>query len=346
MKECDAFSPSNHHLPADADLHLGTYVSFDAEFKTWKPPQGDIDTESSVHSAAEIFRFLRDMALDIPSVQSRMLLQMPNKDADTYGSPMGTGNARGAPQAHLVHPGAVLCMVDLLPGINIDYSSTPTTPAYVAGQRLSDRPSLSTSGPSERLSSPKKELAVEEGEAENSVIESKSKDILFAKATLVEEITPHHPSLALQGGDVIPEIVIADSEQTSSLFPTPSADAAILLRAANSGEADGPECGDSDHDTELTGAEEQRLKDELASPVAEDEPGDRDDLVEDGCSMTPNDARKVTAFIVRVLWNVCIVCSCNKRSKSAASHAVFTTPTTRPHPPLGHTRLSSRIVSV
>ena len=53
----------------------GSFSNFDAEFKTWKAPSENLDENSYIYCAAEIFRFLRDMALDIPASQSTSLLQ-------------------------------------------------------------------------------------------------------------------------------------------------------------------------------------------------------------------------------------------------------------------------------
>ncbi len=54
----------------------GSFTSFEAEFKSWKPPCDTLNEDSFVYCAAEIFRFLRDMALDIPFNQSTSLLEV------------------------------------------------------------------------------------------------------------------------------------------------------------------------------------------------------------------------------------------------------------------------------
>ncbi len=54
----------------------GSFTSFEAEFKSWKPPCDNLNEDSFVYCAAEIFRFLRDMALDIPFNQSTSLLEV------------------------------------------------------------------------------------------------------------------------------------------------------------------------------------------------------------------------------------------------------------------------------
>lgn len=59
------------------------------------------------------------MALDIPLVQSKSLLQIQHKEKIVNGSPMVTA-LRHLPSPHLVHPGAVVCMVDLLPAVDLD----------------------------------------------------------------------------------------------------------------------------------------------------------------------------------------------------------------------------------
>ena len=52
------------------------FQSFEAEFKTWQQPGERLDETSYIFSAAEVFRFLRDMALDVPMTQSTSLLQV------------------------------------------------------------------------------------------------------------------------------------------------------------------------------------------------------------------------------------------------------------------------------
>ena len=52
------------------------FQTFEAEFKTWQQPGEKLDENSFVFSAAEVFRFLRDMALDVPMTQSTSLLQV------------------------------------------------------------------------------------------------------------------------------------------------------------------------------------------------------------------------------------------------------------------------------
>ena len=99
-----------------------------SEFKTWQPPSEEIDPNSFVFAAAEILRFLRDMALEVSTTQSKSLIQnQQQRDKNFFGSPPTTPavHLRGTPSSHLVHTGAVLCMLDLLPAITFDPSQYP-----------------------------------------------------------------------------------------------------------------------------------------------------------------------------------------------------------------------------
>ena len=55
------------------------------------------------------------MALDVSTTQSTPLLEIQHREKNYRGS-----SAAKVPSAHLVHPGAVLCMMDLLPGVDVD----------------------------------------------------------------------------------------------------------------------------------------------------------------------------------------------------------------------------------
>ena len=107
-------------------LHSGSFTSFESEFKTWHPPSKDLSQDSAVYCASEIFRFLRDMALGIQSHLSTSLIDAITiglaRDKNFYGAPPVTAARQkaGASASHLEHPGAVLCMVDLLPAVGID----------------------------------------------------------------------------------------------------------------------------------------------------------------------------------------------------------------------------------
>jgi len=85
-------------------------ASFNAEFKLFDPPSSKLSKSSSLHAAAEIFRFLRDMALGIPANNSEPLI-LDNCIEDEILSPSYLGK-------YLIHPGATICMVDLLPAIH------------------------------------------------------------------------------------------------------------------------------------------------------------------------------------------------------------------------------------
>ena len=61
----------------------GSFTSFEAEFKSWRPPNDNLDEDTFVFSASEVFRFLRDMALDIPASQSTSLLEVHVRPCDS-----------------------------------------------------------------------------------------------------------------------------------------------------------------------------------------------------------------------------------------------------------------------
>ncbi len=251
------------------DIHSGTYVSFEAEFKTWSAPEGDIDTESSVYAAAEIFRFLRDMALDIPPTQSRSLLLGSEKEASS---------SRGAVQPPLVHPGAVLCMVNLLPGINIDYSS----PAPV-------------SGPARKPLESPAELSLPEALVEED--REMEEDALSAKEAEVEGVIIHLPS-----GELSLRSDTPDSQEASMLFPTSTADAAILLHAArrvspSRAEADVLESCDSGEEQEGAGNSQATTESRDWLCVPGDESGNG---VLEECGPAPKDIEKVRICVLDV----------------------------------------------
>lgn len=81
---------------------------FNAEFKLFDPPSSKLSKSSSLHAAAEIFRFLRDMALGIPDADSEPLI-LDNSIEILSPSYLGK---------YLIHPGATICMVDLLPAVH------------------------------------------------------------------------------------------------------------------------------------------------------------------------------------------------------------------------------------
>jgi len=96
-----------------------------------------VDEDSFVFCAAEVFRYLRDMSVGVTNTFSPSLLEsttsvnsktLRNRDKVFYGAPPitakskggvslggGGGGAGGTP--NLIHPGAILCMIDLLPSV-------------------------------------------------------------------------------------------------------------------------------------------------------------------------------------------------------------------------------------
>ena len=77
-RELTTFQPTPND---DAISTSPGFQTFEAEFKTWQQPGEKLDEDSFVFSAAEVFRFLRDMALDIQMTQSTSLLQV---ETDAY----------------------------------------------------------------------------------------------------------------------------------------------------------------------------------------------------------------------------------------------------------------------
>lgn len=112
--------PSSPVLLTGRTLDSSEY--FVSEFKTWQLPSGEIDPNFFVFAAAEILRFLRDIALEVSTTQSKSLLHIYQKDkCIIYGSlPATTALYHGTPSLQLVHAGAILCMLDLLPAISVD----------------------------------------------------------------------------------------------------------------------------------------------------------------------------------------------------------------------------------
>ena len=82
--------------------------------------------DSAIYCASEVFRFLRDMSLGIQSHQSTSLIDAMTiglaREKNFYGAPPVTAARQkaGSSSLHLEHPGAVLCMVDLLPAVGVD----------------------------------------------------------------------------------------------------------------------------------------------------------------------------------------------------------------------------------
>ncbi len=154
-------------------LHTsGSFSNFEAEFKTGRQPSNHLDEDSFIFCAAEIFRFLRDMALDVPGMQSPTILTdavgggggkvaggggrgtsvkgtSEQREKNFYGAPPVTSKKAavakfGSSAQHLIHPGAVLCMIDLLPALvvsedmlrpQVSESGRGTSPLLVVGER-------------------------------------------------------------------------------------------------------------------------------------------------------------------------------------------------------------------
>ena len=90
-----------------------TFLTIDSEFEALQAPPTPLSSSSVVYCASEMFRYLRDMALGVTSTQTRPLLTPPpDRRAERPSRRHHSG--------YLVHPGAVLCMVDLLPCLEYD----------------------------------------------------------------------------------------------------------------------------------------------------------------------------------------------------------------------------------
>ncbi|XP_019848853.1 PREDICTED: WD repeat and FYVE domain-containing protein 3-like isoform X2 [Amphimedon queenslandica] len=148
IEQCQSI---NTHLSPVKD----SAQSIESEFQPLSPPAQNLPTSSFIFCAAEIFRYLRDMALGIPLSQSKPLLRLapssstsPQRTAVTssatpilsHGPSHDSGQPKKFYSGYLVHPGAVLCLMDLLPAI--DYDS-------IIGRSLSTAPDTPTIGGSE-----------------------------------------------------------------------------------------------------------------------------------------------------------------------------------------------------
>ena len=243
------------------------YTSFDAEFKTWRPPQNNIDENSAVYSAAQIFRFLRDMALDIPVTQAQSLLQVQQKEKNFYSSPLG----KGLSLPHLVHPGAVLCMVDLLPGINLDFSyleSEKSTPPS------NDVPVIiieDTGG-------------VVSGELTNEMVGSELTNQM-TESELTNEMT------------ALDRVVTADSAPTQGILESPSSEEAATTGCRGNGSA-----VDDDREREL---ERLVFRESMEGSVE-----DRKEGADEYSWMSPNETRKVGVCVCHCVCVCECVCVC------------------------------------
>ena len=86
--------------------------SVESEFGVVQPPATSLDPNSFMYAASEIFRFLRDMALGISPSQSLSFV-FPSDQ-------ILAAQSRKIYSNYLIHPGAVLCMVDLIPAVDYD----------------------------------------------------------------------------------------------------------------------------------------------------------------------------------------------------------------------------------
>lgn len=90
-----------------------------------------------------MFRFLRDMSLGIQAHQSTSLIDAMTiglaRTKNFYGAPPVTAARQkaGSSSLHLEHPGAVLCMVDLLPAVGVDeaFADDADLPEKVSGMK-------------------------------------------------------------------------------------------------------------------------------------------------------------------------------------------------------------------
>ena len=147
-------------------------MNFEAEFKTWQAPDDDLDDDTFVFCAAEIFRYLRDMSVDVTSTISPSLLESTTnvsskshrtrdrtRDKIFYGAPPITTKLKGGAAGggvnttpNLIHPGAIVCMIDLLPSVRFPEDigsgrSRTMSPDEVFESRSSSRISTLASPP-------------------------------------------------------------------------------------------------------------------------------------------------------------------------------------------------------
>ena len=120
-------------------------TDMDSEFPPLTPPSVQLSRDSFIFCSSEIFRYLRDMALGIPLSQSKPLLR-PLKSASINSPTVAQSSTPMLPHTHnidgqprkffsgfLIHPGAILCMMDLLPAV--DYDVVITQKGIVCPQR-------------------------------------------------------------------------------------------------------------------------------------------------------------------------------------------------------------------
>ena len=104
--------------------------------------------DSAIYSASEVFRFLRDMSLGIQSHQSTSLIDAMTiglaREKNFYGAPPVTAARQKAGNStlHLEHPGAVLCMVDLLPAVGVDETHADDTTSDKDGEAVENKEPL------------------------------------------------------------------------------------------------------------------------------------------------------------------------------------------------------------
>lgn len=111
------------------NLELRSKTDMELEFPLLSPPVVELSKDSFIYCASEIFRYLRDMALNIPLSQSKPLLRPPksvkcNSPTVAESSSPMLPHVDGGPKkffsGFLIHPGAILCVIDLLPTIDYD----------------------------------------------------------------------------------------------------------------------------------------------------------------------------------------------------------------------------------
>lgn len=155
--------PINTHLSPVKD----SAQSIESEFQPLTPPTEHLSTNSFIYCAAEIFRYLRDMALGIPLSQSKPMLRSAPTTSPVHSAvsssatPIlshGSSHSSGQPKkffsGYLVHPGAVLCLMDLLPAV--DYDS-------VMGRSLSEGTDTPTSVRGSGWNEDEEEIGLERG---------------------------------------------------------------------------------------------------------------------------------------------------------------------------------------
>ena len=137
LKLLGCFAKNIKEFSSDyVNLEATIQTDMDSEFPPLCPPSVQLSMDSFIFCSSEIFRYLRDMALGIPLSQSKPLLR-PLKSASLNSPTVAQsstpllshnhtidGQPRKFFSGYLIHPGAILCIMDLLPAVDYDLVMT------------------------------------------------------------------------------------------------------------------------------------------------------------------------------------------------------------------------------